>query len=518
MKIEAKNTKRQHRSSRLPILLFSMAGIGAAVAGSLFLSTQGWSETTRPSFLEAEDRQLDQALHEKQDAAEIVVFYPQEPQAVQATARQQAGLLMSALSTAYAEWPAASQEDPKPILIKADYHTEALAQNTMSVVYLIQKKVGDHIEEEHWGYMLDQQTGELIGAEQAFDQTGLERISALFRDAMKNQEATRSLAYTLPFIQASAPTAENFSRFYSEGDQLTFLFDLPVPTETLKENGEAEREEETSHDEVNIDAESKLDKSKQETSEQESIHLDPESPLQWSLDRAQLGSHFLLKPAEDSGNLFIPPRTVDPDRPMVALTFDDGPHPKNTPRILEALRASDGACTFFMVGTNVELYPDVVKAVAESGSEIASHTYSHPNLTKLSNDRLNYQLNRVSELVSELTGRQIQVKTLRPPYGAVSEQVKEASALPLILWSMDTLDWKTRDAQKTISHVLENVEDGDIILMHDIHAESADAAAAIIPQLTAMGYQLVTVQELMEAKGLEMLPGQKIFSGHPASQ
>ena len=232
MKIEAKNTKRQHRSSRLPILLFSMAGIGAAVAGSLFLSTQGWSETTRPSFLEAEDRQLDQALHEKQDAAEIVVFYPQEPQAVQATARQQAGLLMSALSTAYAEWPAASQEDPKPILIKADYHTEALAQNTMSVVYLIQKKVGDHIEEEHWGYMLDQQTGELIGAEQAFDQTGLERISALFRDAMKNQEATRSLAYTLPFIQASAPTAENFSRFYSEGDQLTFLFDLPVPTET----------------------------------------------------------------------------------------------------------------------------------------------------------------------------------------------------------------------------------------------------------------------------------------------
>ena len=171
-----------------------------------------------------------------------------------------------------------------------------------------------------------------------------------------------------------------------------------------------------------------------------------------------------------------------------------------------------------MVGTNVELYPDVVKAVAESGSEIASHTYSHPNLTKLSNDRLNYQLSRVSELVSELTGRQIQVKTLRPPYGAVSEQVKEASAVPLILWSMDTLDWKTRDAQKTISHVLENVEDGDIILMHDIHAESADAAAAIIPQLTAMGYQLVTVQELMEAKGLEMVPGQKIFSGHPASQ
>ena len=110
------------------------------------------------------------------------------------------------------------------------------------------------------------------------------------------------------------------------------------------------------------------------------------------------------------------------------------------------------------------------------------------------------------------------MKTLRPPYGAVSEQVREAADTPLILWSMDTLDWKTRNAQKTIRHVLEQVEDGDIILMHDIHAESADAAVAIIPQLTAMGYQLVTVQELMQAKGLEMLPGQKIFSGNSDSR
>ena len=243
-----------------------------------------------------------------------------------------------------------------------------------------------------------------------------------------------------------------------------------------------------------------------------------QNQLRWSVNRTQLGSHFLLKPAEDREDLFIPPRTIDPDQPMVALTFDDGPHPKNTPRILEALRTYDGASTFFMVGTNVERYPDIVRQVAESGSEIASHTYDHPNLTKLSGDRLNYQLSRVNELVGELTDQQVSVKTLRPPYGAVSEQVREAADTPLILWSMDTLDWKTRNAQKTIRHVLENVEDGDIILMHDIHAESADAAVAIIPQLTAMGYQLVTVQELMQAKGLEMLPGQKIFSGNSDSR
>ena len=254
-----------------------------------------------------------------------------------------------------------------------------------------------------------------------------------------------------------------------------------------------------------------------EISEQETFFQISENQLCWSVNRIELESHFLLKPAEDSGNLFLPPRTVDPERPMVALTFDDGPHPKNTPRILETLRTYDGASTFFMVGTNVERYPDVVKQVAESGSEIASHTYDHPNLTQLSGDRLNYQLNHVNELIGELTDQQVEVKTLRPPYGAVNEQVRKAAVTPLILWSMDTLDWKTRDAQKTISHVLKQVEDGDIILMHDIHAESAEAAVTIIPQLTAMGYQLVTVQELMQAKGLKMLPGQKIFSGNPDS-
>lgn len=444
----------------------------------------------KPGFLEAEDRQLDHALHQKQDDFEIVVFYPQEPQEIVSTAKQQAEQLMTSLSTKNTEMPelpAAKRESPEPTLIKADYHTEILERNTLSVVYLIQKKVGDQIEEDHWGYILDLQTGELITADQAFDPTGLDRISALFRDAMKNREATRDLAYTLSFITASAPAAENFSNFYLEEDQLTFFVDA-----------DAENPSEISHDEGNT------------------INMIPEisKGLRWSVDRNQLGSHFLLKPGVEEENLFIPPRTVDPQRPMVALTFDDGPHPKNTPRILETLKTYDGASTFFMVGTNVERYPDVVLQVAENGSEIASHTYNHPNLTRLSADSLNVQLNRVSELVNDLTHQQIQIQTLRPPYGAVNEQVKEASPTPLILWSLDTLDWKTRSAEKTVDLVLSQVEDGDIILMHDIHAESADAAETIIPKLTEMGFQLVTVQELMEAKGLSMSPGQKIFSAN----
>lgn len=486
MKFAARKSSPRYPNRVPGVFLF----IGGLLCLFGFWSLSIGQKPKKPSFLEAEDRQLDHALHQKQDDFEIVVFYPQEPQEIVSTAKQQAEQLMTSLSTKKTEMPelpAAKQESSEPTLIKADYHTEILERNTLSVVYLIQKKVGDQIVEDQWGYILNQETGELITADQAFDPTGLDRISALFRDAMKNREVTRDLAYTLSFITASAPAPENFSNFYLEEDQLTFFVDA-----------DAENPSEISHDEGNT------------------INMIPEisKGLRWSVDRNQLGSHFLLKPGEEEESLFIPPRTVDPQRPMVALTFDDGPHPRNTPRILEALKAYDGASTFFMVGTNVERYPDVVLQVAENGSEIASHTYSHPNLTRLSADSLNVQLNRVSELVDELTHQQIQIKTLRPPYGAVNEQVKEASPTPLILWSLDTLDWKTRSAEKTVDLVLSQVEDGDIILMHDIHAESADAAETIIPKLTEMGFQLVTIQELMEAKGLSMSPGQKIFSAN----
>ena len=488
MKFAARKSSPRYPNRVPGVFLFLFIGGLLCLFG--FWSLSIGQKPKKPSFLEAEDRQLDHALHQKQDDFEIVVFYPQEPQEIVSTAKQQAEQLMTSLSTKNTEMPelpAAKQENPEPVLIKADYHTEILEQNTLSVVYLIQKKVGDQIEEDHWGYILDLQTGELITADQAFDQTGLDRISALFRDAMKNQEATHDLAYTLSFITASAPAAENFSSFYLEEDQLTFFVDIAA--ESLSEI--------SSNEEKTLKTTSAMEKE-----------------LRWSVDPNQLGSHFLLKPGVEEENLFIPPRTVDPQRQMVALTFDDGPHPKNTPRILETLKTYDGASTFFMVGTNVERYPDVVLQVAENGSEIASHTYNHPNLTRLSADSLNVQLNRVSELVNDLTHQQIQIQTLRPPYGAVNEQVKKASPTPLILWSLDTLDWKTRSAEKTVDLVLSQVEDGDIILMHDIHAESADAAETLIPKLTEMGFQLVTVQELMEAKGLEMLPGQKIFSAN----
>ena len=217
MKFAARKSSPRYPNRVPGVFLFLFIGGLLCLFG--FWSLSIGQKPKKPSFLEAEDRQLDHALHQKQDDFEIVVFYPQEPQEIVSTAKQQAEQLMTSLSTKKTEMPelpAAKQESPEPTLIKADYHTEILERNTLSVVYLIQKKNGDQIVEDHWGYILDQETGELITADQAFDPTGLDRISALFRDAMKNREATRDLAYTLSFITASAPAPENFSNFYLE--------------------------------------------------------------------------------------------------------------------------------------------------------------------------------------------------------------------------------------------------------------------------------------------------------------
>ena len=208
-----------------------------------------------------------------------------------------------------------------------------------------------------------------------------------------------------------------------------------------------------------------------------------------------------------AGNLVQPVRHyVDPDRPMVALTFDDGPVRDNTLLALELLNAYDAKGTFFMLGFRMERNPDVVLKVLNYGHEAASHTYNHPYLTK-KNTNLTYQYTRNQEILSEITNGEVQIKLLRPPYGSFNQKVKETSPYPLVLWSVDTLDWKTLDAQATHDNIMANVQDGDIILLHDLHMSSVESLRTVVPALIDAGYQLVTVSEMMEARGIEMKNG-----------
>ena len=198
--------------------------------------------------------------------------------------------------------------------------------------------------------------------------------------------------------------------------------------------------------------------------------------------------------------------SIDKNKPMMALTFDDGPGPR-TMELLSVLEKYGAHATFFMQGIHAAKYQDEIKKMTEIGCELGNHSYNHANLSKQDAKGLKDQVDKTNDLIKGIVGRGATV--LRPPYGAIGGVMHEKVKMPMILWNIDTLDWKTRNAQKTIETVMNNVGDGDIVLMHDIHTESVDAALKLIPKLEKEGYQLVTISEMAEAKGQKLENGVK---------
>ena len=179
---------------------------------------------------------------------------------------------------------------------------------------------------------------------------------------------------------------------------------------------------------------------------------------------------------------------------QVALTFDDGPDPIVTMQILDILQKYDAKATFFMLGSRVEYYSEIAKQVAEAGHELGNHTWTHPDLTKAGVDKIYKEIERTSAIIQEVTG--IESTTFRPPYGAVNQIVRNQTDLPVVLWDVDTLDWKHRDADQLLLNVQNSVKDGSIILMHDIHHSTADGLDAVLAYLQGEGFTFVTVSEL----------------------
>lgn len=200
---------------------------------------------------------------------------------------------------------------------------------------------------------------------------------------------------------------------------------------------------------------------------------------------------------------------IDTSKPMVAITYDDGPSAV-TDKILDILEKNGAKATFFQIGSQVESYPNTEKRIAALGCELANHTWEHKWLSSLDADGINYQLDHASEVVASVAGQR--PKLMRPPGGFYNETVQAEADMPMIYWSVDTEDWKTRDAEKTISAVLDHVRDGDIILMHDLYEQTAEASETIIPELIKKGYQLVTVSELAQAKGMTLENGKVYYS------
>lgn len=200
---------------------------------------------------------------------------------------------------------------------------------------------------------------------------------------------------------------------------------------------------------------------------------------------------------------------IDPNKKMVALTFDDGPG-RYTKDIVNCLKKNDAKATFFVIGSQVDSYKSSVKAASEIGCEIGNHTYTHPDLTRLSEEEIKSQISNTDKKVKNATGK---TPTLvRTPYGSVNSKVEQAVGKPIILWSIDTRDWQTRNKSKTVNAVMGNVKDGDIILMHDIYKPTKEAACTLIVQLKRKGYQLVTVSELAKYRGYTLTRGKVYHS------
>lgn len=208
-------------------------------------------------------------------------------------------------------------------------------------------------------------------------------------------------------------------------------------------------------------------------------------------------------------------RDLDPEKPMIALTFDDGPHYEQTPRLLEILDKYNVKSTFFVLGERTLWGPSNEKAlqmVYDAGHEVASHTHTHKNLKQISVEDMKAEIVNAREAIYSVIG---EYPTLvRPPYGAYNDAVKQYSYAPLIAWNLDSKDWDFRNSEQVINHVLEEAGNGKIVLMHDIHWFTVDAVEVLIPELQNRGYQIVTVQELLYYNNVELENGKVYHSSY----
>lgn len=186
----------------------------------------------------------------------------------------------------------------------------------------------------------------------------------------------------------------------------------------------------------------------------------------------------------------------------IAITFDDGPHPSNTPRLLDMLAARNIKATFYVIGRSVDLYPNVVRRTVAEGHEIGNHSYTHRLLSKLSDSEVLSDLRRCRDSVGRAAG--VQPRTLRPPYGGLLQRQRELVhaelGYPTILWSVDPLDWKRPGAGVISSRILSGTSAGGIVLAHDLHAQTVDAMPATFDGLLRRGFKFVTVSQLLAMK------------------
>jgi peptidoglycan-N-acetylglucosamine deacetylase len=198
---------------------------------------------------------------------------------------------------------------------------------------------------------------------------------------------------------------------------------------------------------------------------------------------------------------------------VVAMTFDDGPHRTLTPQLLDYLKEKNVRCTFFVVGTNVTAYPDIMRRAVAEGHEVANHTWSHPILTSCSDAKIRSELQRTEDAIIRATG--VRPRLIRPPGGGINKRIEQLIYNEFgysdILWSVDPQDWRRPGVQTVTNRLVAGVHPGAIMLAHDIHPPTLPAVKAMFDQLLAQGWKFVTVSQLLNLEKRELPLGQVVM-------
>lgn len=187
--------------------------------------------------------------------------------------------------------------------------------------------------------------------------------------------------------------------------------------------------------------------------------------------------------------------TEEAEKPKIAITFDDGPHPRFTPRLLDGLKERGVKASFFVIGNLAEKYPELIAREKEEGHLIGNHTYAHIDIGKLPEEKGREEILRTSAVIKEITGNEVEF--VRPPFGSWQKKLEQEMEMIPVLWSVDPLDWTTKNPDEIVNKVVTKVKENDIILLHDCYQSSVDAALRIIDILQKEGYEFVTVDDMI---------------------
>ncbi len=230
----------------------------------------------------------------------------------------------------------------------------------------------------------------------------------------------------------------------------------------------------------------------------------------WELQLSQRSYLMQHPPADGNIDAALNKIAIDPDKKLVALTFDDGPSNLNTNRILDVLEEYDARATFFVIGKRIENHEEVISRAISMGCEIGNHTWGHSDFTKYPKRILISSLEQVEEAMQANFGYTMTL--FRPPYASINDDVEDAAidkGYVMVLWSGSSHDWSIQDADKIYRNTFNCVQDGAIVLFHDIYPVTAEAIERIVPDLIEQGYQLVTVSELIAMDEDPVVPGDR---------